>query len=126
MLSYAGDMPNTMSAAKALRQSNKKRQHNLYWKKRISDVRKQISHLLQTKNLNADILNKELSLLAKALDKAAKEKVIHKNKANRLKSRYARKITVQLKKSSGEASKEASAPATTAAAGRKKSARAKS
>ncbi|HLB51341.1 hypothetical protein A3F07_00155 [candidate division WWE3 bacterium RIFCSPHIGHO2_12_FULL_38_15] len=126
MLSYAGDMPNTMSAAKALRQSNKKRQHNLFWKKRISDVRKQISRLLQTKNLNADILNKELSLLAKALDKAAKEKVIHKNKANRLKSRYARKITVQLKKSSGAAANEVSSSATTAAAGRKKPARSKS
>ena len=119
-------MPNTMSAAKALRQSYKKRQHNLFWKKRILDVKKQISHLLQTKNSNADILNKELSLLAKALDKAAKEKVIHKNKANRLKSRYAKKISVQLKKSSGETPKENSSTASANSAGRKKSAKSKS
>lgn len=37
-------------------------------------------------------INKSLSHAQKVLDKASKEKVIHKNKANRLKSKVALKI----------------------------------
>jgi len=48
---------------------------------------------VENKQVDADILNKELMALQKVLDKAAKNNVIHKNKANRLKSRYAKKIT---------------------------------
>jgi ribosomal protein S20 len=58
---------------------------------------KSVSSLLQTKSQNADILNKETSVLAAMLDRAANNKVIHKNKANRLKSRYAKKIAAYIK-----------------------------
>jgi small subunit ribosomal protein S20 len=88
-------MANTKSAEKALRQSYKKKAHNLYWKGKIKAVAKNINRTLDTKNTDSDILNKELTAFQKVLDKAAKNKVIHKNKANRLKSRYAKKISAQ-------------------------------
>lgn len=86
-------MPNIMSAKKALRQSQRKRAHNLFWKKRIKGVIKEVENLLKTKDVSLDILKEKESLLQKYVDKAAKKKVIAKNKADRLKSRYAQRIT---------------------------------
>ena len=86
-------MANTKSAKKAILQSQKKRQHNLFWKGKIKDAVKTINRTIKTEDKNPDILNQQVSLLQKALDKASKENVIHKNKANRIKSRYALKIT---------------------------------
>ncbi|MFC1622258.1 30S ribosomal protein S20 [Patescibacteria group bacterium] len=88
-------MPNTKSAKKALRGSNRKRLYNAFWKKRIKSSTKNLERALATKKASTDILNKELVVLQKALDKAIKKDVIHKNKANRLKSRYAKKIAAQ-------------------------------
>lgn len=85
-------MPNTKSAKKALRQSKNKTEHNLFWKRRIYSMKKAISKTLQTKDVNADILNDEYKALQKVVDKAAKEKIIHKNKASRIKARFAKKI----------------------------------
>lgn len=84
-------MANTQSAKKAIRGSEKKRQHNLFWKRRVNSAEKNLTKLLKD-GANADILNENLSVLQKILDKAAKEKVIHVNKANRVKSRFAEKI----------------------------------
>ncbi len=89
-------MPNTMSSKKALRQSRRKRSHNLFWKNRVKIVVKDLKDSLQTKGATLDILKEKESLLQKYLDKAAKEKVIAKNKANRLKSKYAKRITAYL------------------------------
>ena len=86
-------MPNIKSAKKALRQSERKRAHNLFWKNRIKSVRKELDKLLQTKGSSLDILKEKESLFQKYLDKASKKNVIGKNKANRLKSRYAQRIT---------------------------------
>jgi small subunit ribosomal protein S20 len=88
-------MANTRSAQKALRQSYKKKAHNLLWKGRARTMSKTLNKTLETKNVDADILNKELSAFQKILDKAAKSQVIHKNKANRLKSLYAKKISAR-------------------------------
>lgn len=85
-------MPNTMSAKKAVRQSKNKEEHNLFWKRRIYSIKKALTKTLQTKGANADILNNEYKALQKVVDKAAKEKVIHKNKAGRIKARFAKKI----------------------------------
>ncbi|KKS19193.1 MAG: 30S ribosomal protein S20 [candidate division WWE3 bacterium GW2011_GWC1_41_7] len=94
-------MANTSSAKKALRQSYKKRAHNQFWKRKIKAVSKTITGTLETKGSvsakNSDILVKEHAVLQQLLDKAAKNKVIHRNKANRLKSRYAKKIAAQVK-----------------------------
>ena len=58
---------------------------------------KTLGETLETKKPQTDILNSQLSAFQKVLDKAAKEKVIHKNKADRLKSRYAKKISAHSK-----------------------------
>ncbi len=59
----------------------------------MKDSVRSLKDNLENKQIDADILNKELMALQKVLDKAAKNNVLHKNKANRLKSRYAKKIT---------------------------------
>ncbi|OGC45911.1 30S ribosomal protein S20 [candidate division WWE3 bacterium RBG_19FT_COMBO_34_6] len=91
-------MPNTKSARKAIKSSLRKRQNNNYWKNRIKASIKSIRKTLETKNPDNAILNKDFVVLQKTLDKASKNKVIHKNKANRLKSRYAQKITARAEK----------------------------
>lgn len=88
-------MANKMSVKKSHRSSLKKQKHNLFWKKAVADAKKTLSKALSEKNPTTDILRQKEISLQKALDKAAKVKAIHKNKANRLKSRYAKRITAQ-------------------------------
>lgn len=71
-------MPNTISAAKALRQSKKRNSHN-NWVRRA--YRKAVKTLRE--NPSSENLNTAYS----ELDKAAKKGVIKKGKADRLKSR---------------------------------------
>lgn len=85
-------MANTQSAKKAIRSTKKKRKNNLFWKKRIKKASKNLQNLLD-EGANTDILERNLNGLQKIVDKAAKNKVIHKNKANRIKSRFANKIS---------------------------------
>jgi small subunit ribosomal protein S20 len=106
MLSYAGYMANTKSAKKQIRQSARKKANNGFWKKKIKSVTKTFKETLDTKNNKTDILVKEQSSLQKVLDKAAKNQVIHRNKANRLKSRYARKIAAQSQTATESVAKE--------------------
>ncbi len=54
----------------------------------------------------AEVVKDQMQVLQQVLDKASKEKVIHKNKANRLKSRYARKVSA-LSKTPGQHRKNA-------------------
>jgi len=101
---------NTQSAKKAIRGSERKRQHNLFWKRRISSAEKTVSRLAKDDKADVKLINEALSVLHKVLDKAAKEKVIHKNKANRLKSRYAKKASAhetKPKKTKAKATKSA-------------------
>lgn len=93
MLSYATSMPNTRSAKKALRSSLRKRQFNNLWRDKIKESIRSLEDHIGNKKADVDILNKELTLLQKVLDKATRKNVIHRNKANRLKSRYAKRIT---------------------------------
>ena len=88
-------MANTQSAKKAIRSSARKKSHNAMWEKKIKNALKVLKEGIATRNAKIEDLNKQLSVLQKALDKAAKEKVIHVNKANRLKSMYAHKISVR-------------------------------
>ncbi len=85
-------MPNTKSAKKALRSSANKRKHNIYWKDKYKGSIKSLKAALESSN-GGEVSKEKLIALQRILDKAAKEKVIHKNKANRLKSRYARKVS---------------------------------
>jgi len=72
-------MPVTSSAKKALRVSRKKYAANLEFRERLKDAIKKVTE----KNINETI---------SIVDKAAKNNIIHKNKAARIKSSLAKKI----------------------------------
>lgn len=84
-------MPITKSAKKALRQSLRKRAHNLFYKNKIKALFKEVRGLVLEKKIEE--AKKLLPSLYKVLDKAAKEKVIKKNTAARKKSRITRLLT---------------------------------
>lgn len=84
-------MPKKKSAKKALRQSKKKRAHNLFYKKKIKTLLKTYKKLLEENKI--DQAREVLPQIYKILDKAAKEKVIKKGKANRLKSKLTKFLT---------------------------------
>jgi ribosomal protein S20 len=86
-------MPNTKSAKKAARSSKNKNAHNLTWKKRVKEAVKSLKKSIEAKE-EKKILDEKLTVLQKVLDKSSKEKVIHRNKANRVKSMYAHKIAL--------------------------------
>lgn len=83
-------MPITKSAKKALRQSVKKRKHNLSYMIKFKKLRTRIKHLLADKK--KEEAKKLLPSLYKILDKGAKKKVYKKNTASRYKSRLAKLI----------------------------------
>jgi small subunit ribosomal protein S20 len=88
-------MPNTKSAMKAMRGSARKRVYNLRTKEKFKTAVKGVKKALEAAS-EAEAL-KALTAAYAALDKAAKKKVIHKNTANRKKSRLAKAIN-KLKK----------------------------
>ena len=80
----------TKSAKKAIRQSARRKEHNLVYKNKIKKLVKQAKSLvLQNKNEEA---KKILPDIYAALDKAAKAGVIKKNNASRRKSRLTKLI----------------------------------
>ncbi len=80
-------MPITKSAQKALRKEIKRRRHNQIYKARIKKLIKEFRKFVLAKE--AQKAKEILPLVYKALDKAAKEKVIKKGQADRKKSRLA-------------------------------------
>ena len=76
----------------------------MWWKKRIKTAVRNFTDLIKSAAASED-LTKSLSMAQKALDKAAKENVIHKNKANRLKARLAVKLNSNAKPAARKASK---------------------
>lgn len=84
-------MPITQSAKKALRQNVRRRTRNLIKKDAYKRSVKEYRELIAAKKVSeAKVL---LSKVFQSLDKAAKTKVIEKNKASRLKSRLTKLIT---------------------------------
>ena len=83
-------MPIKTSAKKALKRSLKKREQNLFHKRRIKDLQKKIEKLIKEKKIEE--AKNLLPQYYKFLDKAAKEGVIKKNEASRRKSKMAKKI----------------------------------
>ena len=83
-------MPNTKSAAKAMRQSAKRRAYKIVtkdkYKSAVKNTKKAI--IADTKQVAID----NFKLAMSTLDKAAKKGVIHKNTASRKKSRLAKAI----------------------------------
>lgn len=83
-------MPLKEAAKKALRQNRKRRARNQKRKRKIRELRKEAEKLLrQGKKEEAEKL---LPAFQKAVDKAAKDNIIHPNKAARLKSKISRKV----------------------------------
>jgi len=82
--------PLTKSTKKALRQSLRKRAHNLFYKNKIKALFKKVRSLVLQKNIEE--AKKLLPSIYKILDKAAKENVIKKNTADRKKSRIIKLI----------------------------------
>ena len=97
MILYNPDMANTKSAKKNIRSSARKKKHNDMWEKRYKNVKKSLSESISAKE-DFKVISEKFILLQKYLDKAVKEKVIHKNKSNRVKSNYARKISALVPK----------------------------
>jgi small subunit ribosomal protein S20 len=91
-------MPNTSSAKKALRQSVRRRARNASLKNRYKKSVKEFRNLVADKK-TGDAQTK-LTGVFQILDKAAKNNIIKKNKANRLKSRAAHLIARSTKASS--------------------------
>jgi small subunit ribosomal protein S20 len=83
-------MPITSSAKKALRASKHKAVFNLKRKDAVSDTVKKIKKLIVAKNIKeAEAL---MPTAFKAIDKACKTNLIHKNTASRKKSRLAKML----------------------------------
>jgi len=89
-------MPNTKSAAKAMRQANRRHANNLNTKTKFKNATKQVKKLVTESNAAEAV--KALSAAMSALDKAVKKGVIHKNTASRKKSRLAKSIAKITKK----------------------------
>lgn len=83
-------MPNTRSAARRARSSERRRQHN---RRRLSAVRKLEKQFLAAANAgNKDEAAKLLPQVTAAYDKAAKGSALHKGTADRKKSRLALRL----------------------------------
>ena len=78
-------MAHSRSAIKRVRQNERKRVHNKPIKTALRSQIKKIRSLVTEKNFAS--AEKELLIVQKMLDKAAKTHIIHSNKASRLKSR---------------------------------------
>ena len=80
-------MPNTKSAARRMRNSNRKRLQNRSVKSRLKTLERAYTDALKT--AKKDDATTAYRNLTSAFDKAAKTGVIHKASANRKKSRLA-------------------------------------
>ena len=87
-------MANTKQAKKMIRKIKRRTQYNRWWK---SKIKRAISALDKIASQNSSEINKLYANLQKTVDKAAKKGVIHKNKANRIKSKSAKKLALNTK-----------------------------
>jgi len=86
-------MPITKSAKKALRGSLKKRVFNLRRKANITDSRRNLMKVISAEDRNKTVVAENLAKYYSSLDKAVKTNYIPKNRADRLKSRMAIRIS---------------------------------
>ena len=91
-------MPITQSAKKALRQNKTRKARNTVRKEAYKEQVTGFRKLVAAKKM--EDAAKALPAVFKALDKAAKSKVIEKNKASRLKSRLSQLINKSTRASS--------------------------
>ncbi len=84
-------MANTLSAKKRIRKTARQTSRNKFWKKRIHSSLKDIKNFLSLGK--KEEAQKSYLIFQKLVDRAAAKKVIHKNKASRLKSRMVKKLS---------------------------------
>jgi small subunit ribosomal protein S20 len=93
-------LANTKSAIKNIRKSERRREHNMVFRSRARTLVKKTRLLVEAGDLEQA---QETALLAgKALDKAARARVIHKNNAARRKSRLMKHLNQALQAQSAE------------------------
>ncbi len=80
-------MPTHKSAAKRVRQNQKKRLHNKYYAK---TMRNAVKNLRATTDKSQ--AEESFSKVVSMIDKLAKKNIIHKNKASNLKSKLKRHV----------------------------------
>jgi len=83
-------MPIIKSAKKALRQAKRRAERNSERKIKVKAAVKTVEKLVAAKKM--DEAQKALPIAYKTIDKAAKNHIIHRNKAARLKSRLSRLV----------------------------------
>jgi small subunit ribosomal protein S20 len=81
-------MANIKANKKSIRQTTRRAEHNKIVRTRLKSL---------VKSLNGDNVVASASQVASAADKAAKTGVIHRNKANRIKARLAKKLAAAKK-----------------------------
>ncbi len=83
-------MPNIQSAAKRLRQNEKRRDHNRTASTAMKTAIKKVEQAVE--NNNPDAAKESLHAAVSVINKTARKGIIHKNKAARLTSRLTRKV----------------------------------
>lgn len=83
-------MPNTKSAEKRLRQDLKRRSRNRARMTKVRETRRKVQDLVEAGN--ADEARDALKECYAALDRAARQNTISRNKASRLKSRLTQRV----------------------------------
>ena len=85
-------MANTKQAQKIIRKTARQTGYNRWMKERVKSAIDSMNALIaDTKSTQADITVK-FSEVQKAIDKATKKNIFHKNKSNRIKSAISKKI----------------------------------
>jgi small subunit ribosomal protein S20 len=88
-------VPNIKSAIKRAKQSEKRRLHNASQKSALRTAIKAVESAVA--NHNAEQAKQAFVTAVKKIDKAASKGLIHKNAANRKKSRLAQKVNALLR-----------------------------
>ena len=91
-------MANIKSAIKKIRKDRKRAARNKAWRSKVKTLVRETNKLLAQKKIPFEEIENSFREAQKNLDKAAKERVIHPNKAARLKSRLAKKAAHESKK----------------------------
>jgi len=86
-------MPQRKCADKALRQNIKRREHNRVQETALKSLMKEFKKIAATGEKKT--VQESLNKVFKMLDRATTKKLIHKNKASRLKSRLSLRLSAK-------------------------------
>jgi len=90
-------MAKIKSAQKRIRQIKKRTAHNRLWKRQLREALKKVRTSVSAKAKPEEI-NASFTQAQKVIDKAAQKKVIHRNKAARLKTSLSKRIRAAAQK----------------------------